>query len=407
MKISLLIQREPFGEILEKTLSAFLERRYGKLSLVKWRSNSLSAKQNPENQIWLCNPYLNAIFVAKVSKQTLAPVIQEFSRSTIWWRRPLQKVYVDLATSGMTCKWFAPYIMEISPPLKEAENLLILGGNHHIRLLDYNEGVAFVIHKIGFDRELMVNDVRVRKENPYLPSPRIHEISEDGSWYSEELILGTPINRLKDVEQGKRAVKDVMTPLFQLYEKTARKVSAAEYASDIIKRIEGRILKCSHFDRKTGDNFLKDLLELNKIVGCWQNKEIVVAQTHGDFQPANILLGKEQTWLIDWEYTAERQVAYDCLVLALEARSSPGLGQRVLQAINDDVSECGQLLLTIPYVRWQDMVERCAMLTLFMLEELDLKVMEVGDPMLFRLDRGFEAFWKEARQTIQDIAGMC
>lgn len=407
MRISLLLQREPFGKILEKTLAVFLQSRFGQSCEVKWRKASFLANPDTHKQIWLCNPYLNAIFVPGVHKKTLLPVIQEFSRSTKWWRRPFQKLYVDLSTKQWSCKWFAPYIMDIFPPSKEAENILILGGNHHIRLLDYNEGAAFVIHKAGFDRGLLVNDIRVRKENPYLPSPRIHEISEDGSWYSEELILGTPINRLKDVEQGKRAVKDVMTLLFQLYEKTARKVNVAEYASDIINRIKGRIRKCSHFDRKTGDNLLKDLLELNEIIRHWQNKEIVVAQTHGDFQPANILLGEEHAWLIDWEYTAERQVAYDGLVLALEARSSMGLGQRALQAINDDLPECGQLLVTIPDVQWQDRDERRSILTLFMLEELDLNVMEVGNPMLFRLDRGFEAFWKEARQAIQDIAGMC
>ena len=33
--------------------------------------------------------------------------------------------------------------------------------------------------------------------------------------------------------------------------------------------------------------------------------------------------------------------------------------------------------------------------------------MEVGNPMFFNLDRGFEAFWKEARQAIQAIVGMC
>jgi choline/ethanolamine kinase len=405
MRISLLLQREPFGKIFEKTLTGFLQSRFGQSYTIKWRA--ASSLSNPNSQVWLCNPYLNAIFVNKVHKEVLLPVIQEFSRSAKWWRRPFQKLYVDLSTKHWTCKWFAPYIVEISPSLKEAKNLLILGGNHHIRLLDYNEGTAFVIQKVGFDRELVVNDVRVRKENPYLPSPRIHEISEDGSWYSEELILGTPINRLQSVAQGKRAMKDVMTTLSQLYEKTARKVNAAEYASDIITRIEGQIRKCSHFGRKTGDNLLKDLLELNKIIRHRQNKEIVVARTHGDFQPANILLGEEQTWLIDWEYTAERQIAYDGLVLALEARSSLGLGQRVFQAINDDVPECEQLLSTIPYVKWRDRVERCTILTLFMLEELDLKIMEVGNPMLFSLDRGFEAFWKEAKQAIQDIASMC
>jgi hypothetical protein len=407
MRISLLLQREPFGEILEKTLGGFLQSRFGQSYTVKWREPSSLANSNPNSQAWLCNPYLNAIFVPEARKEVLLPVIREFSRSAIWWKRPFQKVYVDLAVAPTTCKWFARAAVEISPPLKNAENILILGGNHHLRLLDYNEGVAFVIQKAGFDRELMVNDLCVRKENLYLPTPVMQDIAEDGSWYSEDLILGTPVNRLEDKEQGERAVRDVMASLFQLYEKTARKVNAAEYTAGIVDRIEERIKTCSHFDRETRENFLKDLLELNKIIKSRQNKEIVVAQTHGDFQPANILLGEEQAWLIDWEYTAERQIAYDGLVLALEARSSLGLEQRVLQAINDDVPECGQLLSTFPYVQWQDRTERHAMLALFLLEELDLKVMEVCNPMFFGLDHGFDTFRKEVRQAVQVIAGMC
>ena len=405
MRISLLLKREPFGKIFEKTLAGFLQSRFRRSYTVKWRkAYSLS---NPNSQLWLCNPYLNAIFVNEVCKEVLLPVIQEFSRSTKLWRRPFQKLYVDLSTKQWACKWFSSYIIEISPPLKKAENLLILGGNHHLRLLDYNEGAAFVIRKAGFDRELLVDDIRVRKENPYLPTPVIQDIAEDGSWYSEELILGTPVNRLEDKEQGKRAVRDVMAPLVQLYEKTARKVDLAEYTTGIVDRIEERIKRCSHFDRKTGDNLLKDLLELNKIIKGWQNKEIVLAQTHGDFQPANILFGKEQAWLIDWEYTAERQIAYDGLVFALEARSSLGLKPRVLQAINDDVSECGQVLSTIPYVRWQDRDERLESLALFLVEKLDLKVMEVCNPVFFGLDKEFGLFCMEVKRAIQVIAGAC
>lgn len=405
MRISLLLQREPFGEILEKTLGDFLRSRFGQPYEVKWRKASSLANSN--SQVWLCNPYLNAIFIPEARKEVLLPVIREFSKSAVWWRRPFQKVYVDLAVAPTTCKCFARAAVEISPLLKNAEKILILGGNRHLRLLDYNEGAAFVIRKAGFDRELLGNDIRVRKENPYLPTPVIRDIAEDGSWYSEELILGTPLNRLEDKEQGERSVRDVMAPLFKLYKKTARKVNAAEYATGIVDRIEERIKTCSYFAMETRENFLKDLSELNKIIGCRQNKEVVVAQTHGDFQPANILLGEEQVWLIDWEYTAERQIAYDALVLVLGARASLGLEQRVLQVTNDDVPQSGQLLATIPYVQWQDRVERHAMLALFLLEELDFKGMEVCNPMFFGLDQGFETLRKEVRQAVHVIAGMC
>ena len=297
--------------------------------------------------------------------------------------------------------------MEISPFMENAENILILGGNHHIRLLNYTEGASFVIQKAGFSKELMVNDIRVRKENPYLPTPLILDIAEDGSWYSEELILGTPVNRLVDKKQEERAVLDVMAPLVQLYEKSVRKVNADEYAIGIVDRIKDRIKTNFPFDEIIHENLFKDLLELDKIIRYLQNKEIFVAQTHGDFQPANILLGEEHTWLIDWEYTAERQIGYDGLVFCMGARTSLALEQSVPQAINNDLPEFGQLLLTIPYIQWQNKAERHVMLALFLLEELDLKVMEVCNPMFFSTRQRFEVFQKELKQGVQIIAGVC
>ena len=71
---------------MEHTLADFFQSRFGRPHLVKWWQTLHLAKPNLKNQIWLCNPYLNAIFVPKVSKQTLTPVIQEFSRSTKLWR---------------------------------------------------------------------------------------------------------------------------------------------------------------------------------------------------------------------------------------------------------------------------------------------------------------------------------
>ncbi len=335
------------------------------------------------------------------------PVIQEFSRSDKWWRRPFQKVYVDLSAAPMTRGWFARAAIEISPPLARAENLLILGGNHHIRLLDYNEGVAFVIRKAGFDRELLANDIHVRRENPYLPCPRIQDVDDDGSWYSEELILGTPVNRLKDIEQGKEAVRNTMVFLVRLYEKTAQRVKADEYACEIIARIEEQIRECLHFDKETRGDLFEDLRPLKKIINSWQNKEIVIAQSHGDFQPANILLGDKGTWLIDWEYTGKRQVAYDGLVFALKVRFTERLGQRLSQSMTGNLQECEQLMAAIPYVQWQDRDERCTILTLFLLEDMELKVMEACNSMFFGLDQGFGLFLKEVKRAIHVIAGVC
>ncbi len=41
--------------------------------------------------------------------------------------------------------------INIYPPISNSQGILIIGGNHHIRLLDYNQNCCFVIHKDGFD----------------------------------------------------------------------------------------------------------------------------------------------------------------------------------------------------------------------------------------------------------------
>jgi len=405
MRISILLEREPFGEIFEKTLSGFLKSHYGQVYNVTWRKAFSFAKANINSQTWLCNPYINAIFVEEVHRQTLLPVILEFARSEKWWRRPFQKIYVDLSTKQGTCRWFAQYIMEVSPPLMNTENLLILGGNHHIRLLDYNDGVAFIIHKDGFNKEFMNNDINVRKENPYLPCPIMKGIAEDTSWYSEELILGTPINRLGDQDQVEGAVIDVMVPLFQLYEKTARKLKVCEYASDIINRVEVHMRQNTCFDLEAIENIGRAIIALSKHINRYGTKEIFVGQTHGDFQPANILLGEKGSWLIDWEYTAERQLAYDALVFVLKARTSQHLVERMVHALNDG-GECRQLLSENPFVEWHDKKYRYVSMVLFMLEELELKILENSNPLFFRSCNKFNVFLNEVQSVVQVIEGL-
>ena len=57
------------------------------------------------------------------------------------------------------------------------------------------------------------------------------------------------------------------------------------------------------------------------------------AQSHGDFQPANILIptvsDQRNVYLIDWEYTDKRCRWYDAMVFVLNSRSPIGLAGRV------------------------------------------------------------------------------
>jgi hypothetical protein len=60
--------------------------------------------------------------------------------------------------------------------------------------------------------------------------------------------------------------------------------------------------------------------------------DITLAQSHGDFQAGNIFVTRpdKTVYLIDWEYTASRWIAYDYLIYTLGLRFDAGLKDRLL-----------------------------------------------------------------------------
>lgn len=400
MRISLLLQREPFDRIIEKTLKTFLDERYKCSYNVKWvNSRSFNSKKK-DSQLLLCNYYLNAIFDPEIKKSALRPVIQEFSRSTKPWWSPLQKFYVYLATTKNLAQYFASAYIEIIPSLSNSKEILIIGGNHHIRLLDYSKNCCFVIHKEGFNNEFQKKEISLRSENRFLPTPKILEIGKNQQWYSEELILGTPINRLKDKTKAWSCVEEVAKPLFQLLEDEATKESAIKYADKLKGEIKG-LSEQSHLieQNKKGD-ILGICEDLGKIIHSSCKKvgdEIILSQTHGDFQPANIMESETGPWLIDWEYTDRRQIIYDGLVFTLQSRFSRNLAQRIIQALETGAVEGEELLKEWPQSQWQDKEKRRLNLSLFILEEILLKLKENDNKMFKALGHSFDEYISEIK----------
>jgi hypothetical protein len=399
MRISLLLKREPFGKILEQTLSAFLEKSLGFPSHVTWHEDLFPPTYSAGGQIWLCNAYLNAIFIPEVKKEALLPIIQEFSRSTKVWRRPLQKLYVKIALKPTLSRFLATHWLEITPPLNNPENILILGGNHHIRFHDYGANKATVIAKAGSATELMQKELKIRTANPYLPCPPILEKGEDGTWYSEPLVEGTPLNRLSDKTKAAEAVRRLKPSLFQLYRTTVRRIPLNDYVEDLVKEVEQRV----HQYPCPGHDVINTALDNAKAIKTYLesrpnrlNEPVAVVQTHGDFQPANILVDKDDVWLIDWEYTAPRQAAYDLLVLALGSRFA-GLSGRIPAILANSSREEDDLFKDCPFVKWDDHERKKIMIALFLLEELTLRLRQDANPLFKKPSPGFDDFLSEMR----------
>lgn len=399
MRISLLLQREPFAEILEKSLADFFRSRTGHDHQVTWKGKD---HKHTGEQNWLCNPYLNAIFVPGVRKAVLEPVIREFSRSTRYWRIPLQRVYVELATARRTCRWFATAFVEIVPPLESAENCLILGGNHHLRLLDYRNGCCFVITKSGFSREIFAEELRIRRENTYLPSPSIRDVAVDGSWYSEELILGTPINRLKDPRQAEETVRAITPGLFRLYELTHRESDAGEYAADLVMRINSLLAVNNLLDAGKKAEIMRVISALHELAVFRSGRNRVdTVQSHGDFQPANILRGERQSWLIDWEYTARRQIHYDLLVFLLCTRSPSGMSERMAKLLSDRKPLGNISSQWLVPLRNKKSVAQ--VVPFYLLEDIELRIKEMSGRTIIKHDFDFYSLCSEIMKTINPL----
>ncbi len=400
MRVSLLLQREPFAEILEKTLVDFFESQSGEPCQVVWREGG--GTKNGK-QSWLCNPYLNIIFRPDIREEPLLPAIYEFSRSAKPWRTPLNKLYVALATNRFSSRFFANAVVDIEPPVAHSEQMVIIGGNHHIRLLDYHQRHCSVISKHGFDLDLMLNDIAVRSEFTKLLAPRILEHCPSGKWYREELILGTPINRLKDQRQARDALAQIMPSLFDLYETTRREDDADQYIGKVESHIV-QLMERNHLLSGSQREFLGNAVPQLVAFAQKGSSCISTVQAHGDFQPANILVGDGGPWLIDWEYTMRRQLDYDALVFVLYSRRSAGFAIRFKNALKGTIDR-SLLPPEWPLLKSCGPEDRVRLLALFLMEELELRLIENDNVHFKLLDAGFLGFCVELETIIHLLEG--
>lgn len=334
MKISLLREREDFQAIFSESVKNYFLNRYQKKLKIDWQNGTAESA-------FVCNDLLNIIYPIGINRARLAPLTQEFSWDKSFLKRVLQKLFVYFSVRYPFEKMFSSKLYISSEDL-ELNELVFIPGNHSIRVIDTIKNVSTVMYKDGFCRELTKTDSKTRIDFPFISTPKILNYDYEQGWFEEERVIGLPLNRIGDSDKVKSLQDHVKSQLLKLYNTTKRRVKVSEYGRELSQKLKAAIEK--------GKFSSQNCQQLNaiekKILGkidLEQHTELVVARTHGDLQPANVLCNSSQFWIIDWEYSGERSIYYDALVFEIEIRRTDTIAHNLSkfkQGINNGDVYC-------------------------------------------------------------------
>ena len=198
-------------------------------------------------------------------------------------------------------------------------------------------------------------------------------------------------------------LKQATEAVQKLSRNTAQEIPLIEYCHNLEQDIRTKITTNHLLSARQKEKLQSQCITIVRWLGKEKNSvspSLTTAQTHGDFQPGNILADKDRIWLIDWEYTKRRQAAYDGLVYALRSRYPNGLAERLRQEME---SPTNPILASWPGLNWTEANERKVALALFLLEELDLYLAENDNKLFYTLSGGMFQFIEELDFCIQQL----
>ncbi len=394
MRLDLLLDREPFLEIFSKTLSSYLFNRFNWDGEVRWNK-----REPQDNKSFFVNTKLNLIYPQTFDVNILRQLASEYSYNPNFILGIAQRFYAYFAISKPVQEFLSAYYLSINPLPEVCNHWCILPGNNGIRIVDVKGDECIVLQKNGFNEKYMRNLISLRKQYPDLPGPRLFRFNLADGWYAEERISGLPLNRLGDKLRIASALESARKSMVELYDQTSSSVDFAVWSNMISKNIYHELndlvdeyplslriqIKC--FVK----NLISHLAEIHS-----QEQDLEIVQSHGDFQPANILIpscsDQGSFYLIDWEYTEKRCRWYDAMVFELRSRSPKGLAHRISHWLSNN--DCA-----FNSIKWcgidQTVVSARFAVGTFLLEELLFRFSDTSIPGSHHPNKEFLRFIDE------------
>lgn len=334
MKISLLIEREPFPAIFEETMASYFFEVSGAISSVTWRKRTASERVFPGRNCndWLCNPLVNAVFHPSASAEVVALLRHWYGRGGSLARTIMQQGYVRAATSPIARGMVSPYAITIDPCPAQAAHCLIAGGNTRLRLFDFKSGEATTILKSRFDPAFVRADLEVRNAHPWLPAPPILRVLDGGRAYAEPIISAPTAAALQDQTKRDATWEQVLQACSRLGEETRAQSLVSVYLRELADDCRSYAVPLARRNQALSsvlERWLQLIESEASRLDAGRDFDIATGCSHGDLAPENVLIDGEKVYLIDWESTNRRVLGYDTITLALASRrETRGLWRR-------------------------------------------------------------------------------
>lgn len=317
MKITEMLKREDFYPILEQTLALYGEK-------IGIAESDLGVRNVNWRDSLYINVHLNALLSAHPSRSVKHYLYAEYNVSGPFMRRMIVKTYLWAATH------FIPLFAQKSVRIAfrdnpDISNILIYPCNKKIRWFDFKKGIVFTFLKYGFPSLYIDREISFRLSRKESFVPRICQYGK--GFYSERIICGKPLARIHDESHIELCKREALRCVVSMTDES-KKIAVSEYIESIKENCLEQLRQKPSFIES---DFVRDIFET--VLHVNSDEEITLVMSHGDLQPGNIWVGKDnQIMVIDWETVKMRSCYYDFVALFYDLRKKRSY-QRVAKLI--------------------------------------------------------------------------
>jgi hypothetical protein len=324
MRITEMQRREPFVEILTETLSRGWSAQYAAAVRV-------IPAERAEGDLWHMQTLLSACYHLPLAPEARAFLCDGFRHTPVVWRRPAQWLLgTTLSSTYGSKRWSQPAFRVVQAP-PEINSLLVVPGNQRLRVLNFVAQTCRVFLKTGFEAHTLRREIELRGGDRLGPFPRITQWGADGTWFEEPLLDAYALPRCPPGWDRKDLERRAWDLLDDWLKETTQTIDVELHVAALLTTLEHNLVEVEtrlHFTQGASvRRWAQALAEYSRPL-----EHIPVAETHGDFQPGNVLINKvdRQVWLTDWEHSQRRYRWYDAFVYQYKTRSPVGLTERLL-----------------------------------------------------------------------------